>query len=115
MVTAPPSKHLIFTNTFSIVPPQSTKSNIFSFITLLPHIGSDVAQDLLARLRRYAIDPDDPARTDHLIQICRTAARARKKIRRHPSSWEFGSWGDEVVLFPSVTAGGQVVMEEELD
>jgi len=76
--------------------------------------GSTVAQDLLDRLGGAALDPSDPGRRESLIQICRTAGRARRRTRNHPSSWTFGPWEDEV-LFPSVTADSQIVLEERHD
>jgi len=74
-----------------------------------------IAQNLSDELERYAKDPTNPVRDDHLAQLCQKAKRIRRKTRRHPSSWAFGSWDDDAVQFPSVMADGMMLMNAELE
>jgi hypothetical protein len=74
-----------------------------------------VAAELSHYLEAYAIDPADPNRADHLEELCHSAVRIKRKIRRHPSTWAFGTWDEENIQFPSVLANGAVVLEAQYE
>ena len=83
-----------------------TLTHPYNFFALIAHT---VAQELQAGLCHVATEPGDSGWTDHLYEICRTAARVKQKTLSHTEVWSFGSW-DDAMLFPEVIANGRQMM-----
>jgi len=76
----------------------------------------EVAGDLSRDLQRYSDNQRSQASDDHLLQLCKTAARIRRMMRQQrPSSWDFDWDGGPRVQFPRVMKDGKEVMEAEYD
>jgi hypothetical protein len=72
-------------------------------------IGAAVAEYLSQKLEKFAKDPQDQDRGDHLVELCRSAEAIKWEMRKHPSKWDFGSW--DGVQFPKVLANGVEVLK----
>jgi len=76
----------------------------------------EVADQLSRDLQRYNDIQGDRASRDHLLQLCRTAAKIRRMIRQQrPSRWDFAWDGGPGVQFPRVMKDGDEVMDAEYD
>ncbi|PGH18557.1 hypothetical protein AJ79_00336 [Helicocarpus griseus UAMH5409] len=70
-----------------------------------------VAENLADALQKYAVDPSNQKRNNHLFALCQTARKIADLIERHPANWTFSWYGGGDVQFPSVMRDQEEYME----
>ncbi|QSS60707.1 hypothetical protein I7I51_05508 [Histoplasma capsulatum] len=72
---------------------------------------TSVARNLSNALEKYAENPADGKRINHLLLLCRMASEIRSMTDGHPESWVF-NWGENAdIVFPSVMRGKEEFMK----
>ncbi|KAG5294895.1 hypothetical protein I7I48_11602 [Histoplasma ohiense] len=72
---------------------------------------TSVARNLSNALEKYAEDPADGKRINHLLVLCRMASEIRSMTDGHPENWVF-NWGENAdIVFPSVMRGKEEFMK----
>lgn len=78
-------------------------------------LATNVAETLSNDLTKYATDPSDQRRGEHLLNLCESAGTIRDLINRHPSEWKFDPHGGHDIVFPSVRRDGEEFLLALLD
>ncbi|OJD14793.1 hypothetical protein AJ78_04881 [Emergomyces pasteurianus Ep9510] len=76
---------------------------------------NSVALNLANALEKYARDPANEKRSEHLLILCKTASMIGRMMDRHPESWEFSWRGGVDIQFPSVMRGHAEFMPATVD
>ncbi|OAX84138.1 hypothetical protein ACJ72_01504 [Emergomyces africanus] len=90
-------------------------SHHFRNIWLIHDEENSVALNLANALEKYARDPSNEKRSEHLLILCRTASMIGRMMDRHPESWEFSWRGGVDIQFPSVMRGQTEFMPATVD
>ncbi|EEH21022.1 hypothetical protein PABG_03253 [Paracoccidioides brasiliensis Pb03] len=70
-----------------------------------------VAENLAGALVKYANDPTDKRRDNHLLILCKTARMIGDMMGRHPANWTFSWHGGSDIQFPTVMRGREEFLE----